>query len=161
MNSRHHVVLHTFQQNPSTLFYLLFPCVKCGCIARTQFRNITIDELLQPIIIQHYLHPILPCSIIKAAIKGILQSQPIERHFNVYSTSTARIFCSKFELSTSTNSLHNFNIQSTMSDTMYKLYALSMHMSLIHLISHYLTLCKILNQFHLLIFCGKINCTHM
>ena len=44
---------------------------------------------------------------------------------------------------------------------MQKLYAMSMHMSLIHLISHYLTLWTILNQFHLLILCGKINCTHM
>ena len=36
-----------------------------------------------------------------------------------------------------------------------------MHMSKIHLISHYLTLCKIMNQLYLLIFCGKINCAHM
>ena len=34
-------------------------------------------------------------------------------------------------------------------------------MSKIHLISHYLTLCKILNLFHLLFFCGKINFKHM
>ena len=54
------------------------------------------------IIFKHRLHPILLGYVIRATLKGILQSQPIERHFNEYSTITPRNFCSKFELSTST-----------------------------------------------------------
>ena len=67
---------------PSIFCCLLLPCVKCGCIARRRFWNFCIYELLQPIIIQHRLHPVLPCNIIRAALKGILQSQSVERHLN-------------------------------------------------------------------------------
>ena len=97
MKVGHYVILHTFQQNPSTLFCLLLPCVKCDSITRSRFWNLCIYELLQPIIIQHRLHPVLPCNIIRAAIKDILQSQYVEIHFNECSTSTPRKHCSKFE----------------------------------------------------------------
>ena len=80
-------------------------------IAISRLRKITIDELLQSIILQHYLHPILPGYVIWDPINGILQSQPIEGHFNVYSTSAPRIFCCKFKLFTNTKSLRNCNIQ--------------------------------------------------
>ena len=96
------MILHTFQQNSSCLRYLLFPCVKYCNIARSRLRNIAIDEILQSIIFKHHLHPILLGYVIRAPLKGILQYQPIERHFNEYSTVAPRNFCSKFELSTST-----------------------------------------------------------
>ena len=97
MKVGYYVILHTFQQNPSTFCCLLLPCVKCGSIARSRFWNSCIYELLQPIILQHCLHPVLPCNIIRAPIKGILQSQSVERHFNECSTSTPRKHCCKFK----------------------------------------------------------------
>ena len=82
MKAEYYVILHALQQTPSTLCYLLFPCVKYDSISRSRSWNFYIYELLQPIFIQHRLHPVLPCNIILAALKGILQSQSIEIHLN-------------------------------------------------------------------------------
>ena len=122
MKAGHYVILHTFQQNPSTLCCLLLPCVKYGSITRSRPWNFWIYELLQPIVIQHRFHPVLPWNIIQATLEGILQSQSVERHLNFDTkktllqirippaqNSTASMFC-------------NFSNDQYRSDTMWKFY---------------------------------------
>ena len=83
-------------------------------IRRSGLRNISLDEFLQAIIFKKNLHPVLPGYIVRVSLKCILQPQPIEIYFNVYSIVAPRNSCSKFKFfhqHKNSAPLHNCNLQ--------------------------------------------------